>query len=88
MNKIFLTLLVLLTFSMSFAQEQSIVRIKIRHSDPMLIMMLLNGTTTFNTPPEISSGTTGFRNGYGGGSWGSNSRGGFNGYGGSRNPGR
>ena len=67
-------MLICVLASSELAQDDKVVRrIKIRHADPQLIMMLLNGTTNFNTPPEMSTnifGSGGFGGGDGGGSYG------------------
>ena len=67
-------MLICVLASSALAQDDKVVRrIKIRHADPQLIMMLLNGTTNFNTPPEMSTnifGSGGFGGGDGGGSYG------------------
>lgn len=77
-------MLICVLASSALAQDDKVVRrIKIRHADPQLIMMLLNGTTNFNTPPEMSTnifGSSGFGGGgFGGGFGGSSFGGGFNG---------
>lgn len=74
MKRLISIMLICVLASSALAQDDKVVRrIKIRHADPQLIMMLLNGTTNFNTPPEMSTnifGSGGFGGGFGGGSYG------------------
>jgi len=83
-----LTALALCVFSAAFAQNSEnkvIRRIQIRKADPQLIWLLLQGRTTFNTPPELSTiqNISGFGNGgFGGSGFGGSSGGGFGGSGG------
>jgi len=95
MKHLISVLLVCVLACSALAQDGKVVkRIKIRHADPQLIMMLLNGTTNFYTPPEMSTnifgGGFGGFGGFGGGSYGGGyGGGGFgNGFGGSRSGGR
>ena len=86
MKHLISVLLVCVLACSALAQDGKVVRrIKIRHADPQLVMMLLNGTTNFYTPPEMStnifgngwSGGGGFGgSGFGGGSYGGNFGGG------------
>lgn len=67
-------------FSSTIAQNNATIsRIKIRHADPQLIIMLINGTTDVNTPLEMS--TNGNINGFSGGGF-SGGFGGGRGFGG------
>lgn len=92
MKHLISVLLVCVLACSALAQDGKVVkRIKIRHADPQLIMMLLNGTTNFYTPPEMSTNIFGGGfGGFGGGSYGGGyGGGGFgNGFGGSRSGGR
>lgn len=89
MKKIILALCLVAVSAIGLAQSdgKTVRRIKIRHADPQLIYMLLAGTTTFQTPPEMSTIVFGFGNGGfggsmpGGGMGGSGMGGGFGGSG-------
>lgn len=94
MKHLISALLVCVLACSALAQDGKVVRrIKIRHADPQLIMMLLNGATNFYTPPEMSTNIFGNRwggnggfgsSGFGGGSYGGSFGGGFSsGFGGS-----
>lgn len=74
MKKLFLTLVLGLMTAMTLAQSDGKIvrRLYIRHADPQLIYMLLRGTTTFQTPPEMSTIING-NGGFGGSSFGGGS---------------
>ena len=60
----------------ALSQEMNAIsRIKIRHADPQLIIMLINAITSFDTSPEMSTNV--FNGGFSGGGF-------SGGYGGSR----
>lgn len=97
MKRFLLSLLVLLVTAASVMAQgdgKTVRRLRIRHADPALIMLLLTGRANFSTPPEISTiinapggsgGNGGFGNsGFGGGGSLSGGNGGFGngGYGG------
>lgn len=83
MKHLFSALLLGVLACSALAQDRAISRIQIRHADPLLIIMLLNAITDFNTPPEMSTNIFGnnFGGGFGGGFGGSNFGGGGSNFG-------
>lgn len=80
MRKLFLVFVFAIASACCMAQ--SISRIQIRHADPQLIFMLLSCTTTFETPPEMSTSVFNFGGGFGNSGFGGGTGGFSSGFGG------
>jgi len=81
MKKVMLSVGLLLSLAtMSVSQDEMVTRkIKIRHADPYLVLLLISqGLVDFNLQPETSTsfGIGGFSGGFGGGSNGNSGFGG------------
>ena len=79
MKKLLVLMIIALSSTSIFAQSNPIQRIKIRHADPALIIMLINGETSVMTQPEMSSFFSGFSGGGFSGGFGGSNRGGLGG---------